>query len=90
MTTRFLHRALLAAAALTAAPLTAVAGTGTIEGVVVDTRGARGTNDAAFVMGAMRTPFFLLLLADDLSRAFLPIFAAGLPSGGQQTGSSHT
>jgi hypothetical protein len=40
MTTRFLHRALLAAAALTAAPLTAVAGTGTIEGVVVDTRGA--------------------------------------------------
>lgn len=48
----------------------------------VDTRGARGTNDAAFVLGAMRTPFFLLLLADDLSRAFLPLFAAGLPAGG--------
>ena len=47
-----------------------------------DTRGARGTNDAAFVMGAMRTPFFLLLLADDLSRAFLPVFAASLPAGG--------
>ncbi len=40
MTTRLFHRALLAAAALTAAPLTAVAGTGTIEGVVVDERGA--------------------------------------------------
>ena len=48
----------------------------------VDKRGARGTNDAAFVLGAMRTPFFLLLLADDLSRAFLPVFAAGLPAGG--------
>jgi len=50
--------------------------------VFTDKRGARGTNDAAFVLGAMRTPFFLLLLADDLSRAFLPIFAAGLPTGG--------
>ncbi len=47
-----------------------------------DTRGSRGSNDAALVLGAMRAPFFLLLLADDLSRSFLPLFAAGLPSGG--------
>jgi MFS family permease len=48
----------------------------------VDARGARSSQEAAFVLGAMRMPFFLLLLADDLSRAFLPLFAAGLPAGG--------
>jgi len=46
-----------------------------------DKRGARGSNDAALVLGAMRAPFLLLLLADDLSRSFLPLFAAGLPVG---------
>ena len=37
--------------------------------------------DAALVLGAMRAPFFLLLLADDLSRSFMPMFAAGLSVG---------
>lgn len=45
-----------------------------------DKREAHGWRDS-FALGAMRTPFFLLLLADDLSRTFLPIFAAGLPTG---------
>lgn len=44
-------------------------------------RRAEATNDAALVLGAMRAPFFLLLLADDLSRSFLPIYAAGLSAG---------
>jgi predicted MFS family arabinose efflux permease len=44
-------------------------------------RRAEATNDAALVLGAMRAPFFLLLLADDLSRSFLPMFAAGLKVG---------
>ena len=42
---------------------------------------AQGSRDAALALGAMRAPFFLLLLADDLSRSFLPMFAAGLPPG---------
>lgn len=46
-----------------------------------DTRGARGSNEAALILGAMRAPFFLLLLADDLSRSFLPMFASGLEVG---------
>lgn len=46
-----------------------------------DTRGTRGSLDAALILGAMRAPFLLLLLADDLSRSFLPMFAAGLPVG---------
>lgn len=46
-----------------------------------DTRGAHGSNDAALILGAMRAPFFLLLLADDLSRSFMPLFAAGLTVG---------
>ncbi len=44
-------------------------------------RRAEATNDAALVLGAMRAPFFLLLLADDLSRSFLPMYAAGLSAG---------
>lgn len=47
-----------------------------------DRRGSRGSQEAALMLGAMRAPFFLLLLADDLSRSFLPVFAAGLPNGG--------
>jgi predicted MFS family arabinose efflux permease len=46
-----------------------------------DVRGARGSNHAALILGAMRAPFLLLLLADDLSRSFLPLFAAGLAVG---------
>jgi MFS family permease len=44
-------------------------------------RRAEATNTTALVLGAMRAPFFLLLLADDLSRSFLPMFAAGLKPG---------
>ncbi|MEQ1515675.1 MAG: MFS transporter [Usitatibacteraceae bacterium] len=40
-----------------------------------------GNRNAALALGAMRAPFFLLLLADDLSRSFLPMFASGLPAG---------
>jgi MFS family permease len=47
----------------------------------IDVRQSRGSTDAAMVLGAMRAPFFLLLLADDLSRSFLPLFAAGLSIG---------
>lgn len=36
---------------------------------------------AALILGAMRAPFFLLLLGDDLSRSFMPLFAAGLAAG---------
>ncbi|MBL8521806.1 MAG: MFS transporter [Betaproteobacteria bacterium] len=43
-------------------------------------RGEGGSN-AALVLGAMRAPFFLLLLADDLSRSFLPLFASQLTPG---------
>lgn len=44
-------------------------------------RRAEGATDPALVLGAMRLPFFLLLLADDLSRSFMPMFAAGLSVG---------
>lgn len=37
--------------------------------------------NAALVLGALRAPFFLLLLADDLSRSFIPLFAAELSVG---------
>jgi len=46
-----------------------------------DARGAQGSHGAALILGAMRAPFFLLLLADDLSRSFMPMFAAGLEVG---------
>jgi MFS family permease len=39
------------------------------------------TRSATLVLGALRAPFFLLLLADDLSRSFIPLFAAGLAMG---------
>ncbi|MEP7156884.1 MAG: MFS transporter [Betaproteobacteria bacterium] len=44
-------------------------------------RRAEASGNAALVLGAMRAPFFLLLLADDLSRSFMPMFAAGLKVG---------
>ncbi|APV51677.1 hypothetical protein BWI17_19455 [Betaproteobacteria bacterium GR16-43] len=43
--------------------------------------GAPRSQNAALILGAMRAPFFLLLLADDLSRSFMPMFAAGLQVG---------
>jgi len=46
-----------------------------------DTRRSYGSHGAALILGAMRAPFFLLLLADDLSRSFMPLFAAGLQVG---------
>ncbi|QJR10449.1 hypothetical protein DSM104443_01513 [Usitatibacter rugosus] len=46
-----------------------------------DTRRSYGSHGAALILGAMRAPFFLLLLADDLSRSFMPLFAAGLEVG---------
>jgi MFS family permease len=46
-----------------------------------DTRRSYGSHGAALILGAMRAPFFLLLLADDLSRSFMPMFAAGLQVG---------
>ncbi len=44
-------------------------------------RRATAATDPALVLGAMRAPFFLLLLADDLSRSFMPLYAAGLAIG---------
>jgi predicted MFS family arabinose efflux permease len=44
-------------------------------------RRAEGATDPALVLGAMRLPFFLLLLADDLSRSFMPMFAGRLSVG---------
>ena len=38
-------------------------------------------DSGGLLLGGMRAPFFLLLLADDLSRSFLPIFATGLSVG---------
>ena len=48
-----------------------------------DTHGSRGgrSTEGALLLGSMRAPFFLLLLADDLSRSFLPIFATELSVG---------
>ena len=47
-----------------------------------DTHGSRGGGtEGALLLGSMRAPFFLLLLADDLSRSFLPIFATELSVG---------
>lgn len=38
--------------------------------------------DPDSVLGGMRFPFFLLLLAEDLSRSFLPIYAGSMELGG--------
>lgn len=50
-----------------------------------DTHGSRGgdggSTEGVLLLGSMRAPFFLLLLADDLSRSFLPIFATELSVG---------
>lgn len=42
---------------------------------------AEAPGSATHVLGTLRAPFFLLLLADDLSRSFIPLFAAELSVG---------
>ena len=42
---------------------------------------AAADSTPANILGAMRAPFFLFLLSEDLSRSFLPLFARSLPPG---------